>query len=115
MRFLIDENLPADIAYGLIEQGHGAIAVVASDLKGWKDPELWLLAATEERILITEDKGFPLRIDPKPAGLVLIRYRNAFDVDVVIRNVLGLVQSMGEDLIGKNTVMEPGRVRISEL
>ena len=116
MRFLVDENLPADIADALNEMGHDAIAVVGSPLEGAEDSFLWTLAAREGRIFITEDLDFPLSISPKPPGLVPIRFPNAFYVETLIKMTIDFLRNRSEqELVGQITVLAPGQTRVREL
>jgi predicted nuclease of predicted toxin-antitoxin system len=116
MRFLVDENLPRDIAAILNDMGHDAIAVVGSSLEGSEDSFLWSLNAREGRIFITEDLDFPLNISPKPPGLVLVRFPDAFYVDTLINmTVEFLGRSSEEELMGQITVLAPGQTRVREL
>ncbi len=65
MRFLIDENLPADIAADLVTAGHDALEVADSEHRGADDSVIWRVAIAESRILVARDLDFPL---PKALG-----------------------------------------------
>ncbi|MBI2303593.1 MAG: DUF5615 family PIN-like protein [Chloroflexi bacterium] len=65
MRFLLDENLPRQMAEVLRDQGHDLIEVADPPLRGSEDVLIWQKAAQEGRILITETSIFPFR-EPRP-------------------------------------------------
>lgn len=74
MRCLVDENLPFSLIKLLRASQCEVLDVSAGHLRGSSDENLWKLAASENRVLITKDLDFPLpHIHPYPAGLVLIR------------------------------------------
>jgi predicted nuclease of predicted toxin-antitoxin system len=76
MRIKIDEDIPPVAATWLLEWGYEASTVVDQGMGGWKDPELWEAVQSEERFLITADKGFAdIRVHPPGthAGILLLR------------------------------------------
>jgi predicted nuclease of predicted toxin-antitoxin system len=116
MRFLVDENLPAELAEILNKMDHDAIAVVGSVLEGSGDEDLWRFAHDNGRILISQDLDFPLNVSPTPPGLVLIRIPSRFDVDTMLALVADFFTGQTEDsLLGKITVHAPGHTRNRDL
>lgn len=95
MRFLIDENLPADLAPGLVTTGHDVRAIA------------------EQRILVARDLDFPLpKALGRPPGLVVMRPRwNARGAEVrhLFADFLSKVDL--SSLEGAVTIVEPGRFR----
>lgn len=58
MRVLLDEQLSADIAEALRARGHDVVAVQDVDRRHWRglvDPELFDLAQSEGRAIVTEN------------------------------------------------------------
>lgn len=55
MRFLIDEMFPPGTCSSLVERGHDAVHVRDRGLDARPDPEVALLAAREDRVLVTEN------------------------------------------------------------
>jgi predicted nuclease of predicted toxin-antitoxin system len=113
LRFLLDENLPVAVADALRAAGHDALVIRDSPHRGATDPELWVLAAREGRIVVTRDIGFvQAGSAPTPAGIVLLRLpmrsRRVVLVDAV-RTLLDAVPA--EELVGHITVVEPSQVR----
>lgn len=77
MRFLVDENLPRHIGYFLQSQGYDALIVRDSNYVGASDRELWTIAVEEKRILVTQDRDFPLQgMEGLPVAVILIRPRD---------------------------------------
>jgi predicted nuclease of predicted toxin-antitoxin system len=116
MRFLVDENLPVDIARLLVEGGHDALYVPHSEHRGAPDLEIWRLAAREDRVVVTRDLDFPLREMPRPPGVLLIRAPDTFtrpQIAVLLSNFIetGALQQV----TGTVTVVSPGRVRARAL
>lgn len=76
MRIKVDEDLPNLVVKLLNDSGYSAIGVLDQNMGGWKDPELWEAVQTEQRLLITADKGFAdiRRYPPSShAGVMLLR------------------------------------------
>lgn len=116
MRFLVDENLPVDVAEVLQEAEHDVVFVPRSEHRGASDQELWRLAVSEERILVTRDLDFPLSDRPPPPGLILVRVPDTF-TRRAIRGVFAEFVA-GEalaEVAGSITVVSPGRIRARKL
>lgn len=113
MLFLLDENLPRRLAEVLRDQGHDVVAVSDSPLRGSADLFIWQEAAQQGRILITRDLDFPLpAVRPMPPGLVLIRAPDTYTADDLARLLLDLLNDRDlQELLGRITVVTPGRVR----
>ena len=58
MQFKIDENLPDELASLFRSEGWDASTVPEQQLSGTVHPRLASICATEERILVTYDRGF---------------------------------------------------------
>ena len=72
------------------------------------------LAATQNRLLITEDKDFGEWVfahKQATAGILLIRYPSNLRSSMV-EAVIDLVEGYGDSLVGAFAVLEPGRARI---
>ena len=113
MRFLIDENLPTDLAPALVTAGHDVLAVADSGHRGADDLAVWRLAIAERRILVARDLDFPLpKVLGRPPGLIVMRPRwNARGTEVrhLFADFLGRVDL--STLEGAVTTIEPGRFR----
>ncbi len=76
MRIKVDEDLPKAILTTLVSYGHDAVSALTQGMGGWKDSTLWQAVQTEERFLLTADKGFAdIRVHPPGThcGILLLR------------------------------------------
>jgi len=116
LRFFADESYDFAIVRGLRSIGFDVRAVV-EDMPGAPDPGVLKTAVSENRILLTEDKDFGEWVfahKSATAGVVLIRYPSNLR-SVMIELMVELVRGHGYELIGKFTVLEPGRARIRSI
>ncbi len=117
MRIKVDEDLPQAVAQMLRRLGHQAVTVVKQEMGGTKDPALWQVVQTEQRFLVTADKGFAdvrRYVPGTHAGVLLLRP----DQDG-IRPVIELLEQVLasydlEALAGAVTVVTPRGVRIRQ-
>jgi predicted nuclease of predicted toxin-antitoxin system len=117
MKFLIDENLPDEVAELLRGDGHDAVSVVERGLAKSDDPKLATLAKAESRAIVTADVDFAqMNIYPPQdfEGLVVLRlgHQGKSHVQTVIRALLPLLKA--EALKGKLWIVEDERIRIRE-
>jgi predicted nuclease of predicted toxin-antitoxin system len=75
MRILVDENIPKVTAQELRTNGHDVLDIRGTDRQGMFDEELWCLAQTEQRTLVTTDKGFSEHRDEQHHGILIVRLR----------------------------------------
>ena len=116
MRFLVDENLPVDVAELLQSEGHDVLYLSRSPHRGATDKQVWLLGASQQRIIITRDLDFPLADLPQPPGVVLVRVPDAFtrqQIAEVMARFMGGANF--QQVAGKITVVAPGRIRVRDL
>ncbi len=84
MRILADENIHAGLVRWLRESGHDVL-YVAEDMASSSDTDVLERSATEQRVLLTDDKDFgelSVRRKLQATGIVLVgfpgqRYNNA--------------------------------------
>ncbi len=115
MKFKLDENLPASSAHALTKAGRDVDTVAAEGLPGAADPAVVGAAATEERVLITLDRGMgDIRAYPpgSHAGIVVLRLTDQSapavdDAIMELANWAGL-----EALAGAVAVLQRGMLRI---
>jgi predicted nuclease of predicted toxin-antitoxin system len=116
LRFLADESCDFGVVRALRSEGHDVFAV-AEMMSRSDDRELIDFAATEERILVTEDKDFGRLVHVAGAssnGVIFIRYPgNRRGVMTTV--VCSVVREYGDRLNKSFVVIEPGYVRISQL
>ena len=112
MRFLVDENLPVEVADVLRRGDHDVLHVSQSSHRGASDQQLWRLAANEGRIIVTRDLDFPLSDLPRPLGLILLRVPETSTRSLIEDTVTEFVESEAFDEVAEAiTVLSPGRVR----
>ena len=115
LKITVDEDLPRQVVKILQEHGYDAASVIEQGMGGWKGPQLWIAVQSEERFLITADKGFgDIRVYPpgKHFGILLLRP----DEDGIRPMIELLEQVLNsyklEDLIGTVTVATPRGIRM---
>ena len=75
MKILVDENIPNVTVNTLRGAGHDVMDIRGTPRQGILDEELWSLAQTEARIVVTTDKGFAEHRDEQHHGLLIVRLR----------------------------------------
>lgn len=84
MKFLADENVPQTIIRYLRFQGHDTIDVKRTSHRGESDQRLLILAAEEDRILITNDRDFvaPVYL-PQNAAIIILHFPRVQPADIL--------------------------------
>ena len=116
MHIKVDEYLPADVAQILRANGYKDTAtVLEQEMGGWKDQALWESVQSEQRFLITADKGFGDIRTHAPGthyGVLLLRP----DMDGIRPLIRLLERTLAaydlQDLYGTITVVNPRGIRI---
>jgi predicted nuclease of predicted toxin-antitoxin system len=78
MRFLLDMNLPPEMADRLRSEGHDAVHVLSAGLADLPDREIFAYAAQEQRVLVTFDLDFGEIVGlagETGSGVILLRLR----------------------------------------
>jgi predicted nuclease of predicted toxin-antitoxin system len=115
MRIKVDEDLPTMVVQTLQDKGYEVSGVVEQGMGGWKDPALWQAVQTEQRFLITADKGFAdIRAYPPGTHIGVLLLRPDEDG---IRPTLELLEQVLDSfeltvLSGTVTVATPRGIRI---
>jgi predicted nuclease of predicted toxin-antitoxin system len=115
MNFVADESCGGPVVRALRAAGHDVMAI-ADVAQGATDEQVLELARKEKRVLITEDHDFGELVYARghsTSGVILLRFgsrtRQAKPATVV-----QAVAKLGQRLESAFTVVEPGRVRISD-
>jgi len=114
--FLADESCDFGVVRGLRSAGSDVEATV-ENMPGADDEVVLSAAASENRVLLTEDKDFGEWVfahKAAAAGVVLIRYPSSIRTTIA-QTMVELVSQSGDELFGKFTVLEPGRARIRSI
>lgn len=115
MRFKADENISRQLAQLLLDHGHDVQTVAEEGLAGARDPHIAAAAASEERMILTTDRGFAdVRVYPPGthAGIVVLRARELRHSMLLMLLRSFLLQYDLDGFIGCNVVVEPGSVRV---
>ena len=79
MKLKLDENVPRSAADVLVAAGHDVSTVAEENLVGAEDDEVVRVAAGEDRLLVTLDRGLAdarARLPGAHAGIVVLRLRD---------------------------------------
>jgi hypothetical protein len=112
VRIKIDEDLPAEIASWLGAAGHDAQTVYLQGHTGLPDQQLW---PSEQRILLTADKGFANARDypsGSHAGVALFRLRRESRAGYIRLAEFLLAQVRLEEIAKAIVVVSPDAIRI---
>ncbi len=75
MKILVDENIPAMTVRSLREHGHDVKDIRGTEREGQSDADLWVFCQSEQRLLITTDKGFAQNRNEIHSGVLIVRLR----------------------------------------
>src|ERR1700722_16752472 len=75
MKILVDENIPRMTVEYLRELGHDVKDVRGTSEQSLPDADLWQVAISEGRLLITTDKGFTSYRASRHYGILVVRLR----------------------------------------
>ena len=92
MRILVDENIPNVTVSTLRGAGHDVRDIRGTPRQGMTDEELWSLAQTEARMLVTTDKGFSEHRDEQHHGVLIVRLRQPNEERLHARVVAAFAQ-----------------------
>lgn len=115
MLFLVDENLPTEVADQLRGAGNDATTVFERRLVGETDMAVAAVCRTERRALLTLDLDFAntLLYPPKDyVGLVVLRLERQ-DKPSILKVTAALIARLAqEELEGRLWVVDEERIRI---
>ena len=120
MKFLVDENLPRQLAPLICELGHDAVDVREVGLRGASDSEIAAYARANHLCLITADGDFANIRNYSPsqfAGIVVLDLPPKATTPMVLRLVREFFSQsdLVTDLSGRLAIVSFGRVRFREL
>ena len=115
MKIKLDENIPFRTANALKIMGHDVQTVFEEGLTGHPDREIWDIAQSESRFLITQDLDFADSRQFAPGlhhGILLIRLRSPSRQNLIARvKELFAKEEMGE-LAGCFVVATERKIRV---
>lgn len=96
MKILVDENIPLMTVDALRYLGHEVLDIRGTPDEGMPDPILWPKCQSEERLLITTDKGFSkYRYEPHH-GILIVRLKKPNRIKIHQR-VMKAINQFDED------------------
>lgn len=112
MRFLADESFDFAGVRALRAAGYDVAAIVEI-APGSPDSEVLQRGSAEDRVLLTEDKGFGdlYRSASSSAGVVLARFPATARAGLGDA-IVAAVRQLGERIRGAFVVVQPGRIRL---
>jgi len=116
LKLLADESCDFAIVRSL-RSANCDLKAVAEEMPGASDPEVLQNAIDENRLLLTEDKDFGEWVFAHGSvlsGVIFFRYPSRFRKSMA-RMAYELVSKKSSKLIGKFTVVEPGRFRVRDM
>ena len=114
-RFVVDENLPQEVASWLSSQGFCAEHIAQVSLRGAPDDQVFHYAQQQGAILVTRDKDF---VDKRrfPSGthygIMFLRLKNWRRQNILRRLQEALAQLSGQSLQGKLVIVEEVKTRV---
>jgi predicted nuclease of predicted toxin-antitoxin system len=112
MKILVDENIPRMTVLALREAGHDVMDLRGTPDEGLTDPEVWQRAQSEQRLLITTDRGFGLhRLEPH-SGVLIARLRQPNRLRLHGRILIALAQFSGPEWTGLTVVIRDSLMNV---
>ena len=118
MRFLLDMNLPPQLAIWLRGQGHDAVHAIDGGLGASSDHEILMRAATEHRVIISFDLDFGDIVGTARqlrTGVILLRLRSARQAHMRQRLQVAIAQAGDAMEQGAIVLVEDARIRIRRM
>ena len=75
MKFLIDNQLPRELARWICARGHEAVHVQDAHLAGVSDADVWRFASRAGMAIVSKDEDFLHLVVPSPAPLPFVWVR----------------------------------------
>ena len=118
MRFLLDMNLPPQLAQWLRSEGHDAVHVIEQGFGASSDHEILMRAAAERRIVVSFDLDFGdilAAAQQAGTGAVLLRLRSARQTHVRQRLQVAIAQAGIAMEEGAVILVEDARIRVRRM
>jgi predicted nuclease of predicted toxin-antitoxin system len=119
LRFLIDEDCPLSLENLLNLKGYDTIHVKTSGLSGTKDPQLFIFAQQEQRIIISRDLGWAnIKTYPPNShcGLIALRFpfeANAIEIRQVVEQFIDRVDT--SEIVGAIVIVDKNKFRVRKV
>jgi predicted nuclease of predicted toxin-antitoxin system len=97
MKILVNENIPKITVLELRAMGHDVFDIRGTHRQGLFDDDLWPFAQTEQRAVVTTDKGFSEHRDEQHYGILAVRLRQPNEQRIHARILAGFRQFAAPD------------------
>lgn|GEM_PF-567619 len=115
-RFLVDENLPARMAYFLRQQGYEAEHAYDVGLRGRPDMDVFSYARTAHATIITQDHDIERDRDQFPSphpGIVIVELPREWPREHRISRILAALHGVqGQSLENTLVIIEPSQMLV---
>lgn len=119
MRFLVDNALSSLVAQGLRQAGHDAVHVRDYQMQAASDEEIFNLAASEQRVLVSSDTDFGTLLATyrvRTPSVILFRRLSQRRPEEQVRTLLDNLPMITDALIeGSIISLEEFRIRVRTL
>ena len=105
MKICVDENIPLVSVAWLKDSGHDVLDIRGTTEQGLTDELLWEKVQSENRLLITTDKGFAARRGESHYGILIVRLRQPNEQKIHARIAQAIEQHSENDWQGLLIVM----------
>ena len=116
MRLVADESCDFSVVAAVRAAGHDVVSIMEA-MPGVDDEKVIAVATGDKRLLLTEDKDFEQLVfaaAKENSGVILIRYPTSARATLSAA-VIKLLADRGDTLYSRFAVLEPGRVRVTQL
>lgn len=105
MNICVDENIPLVTVVGLKNLGHDVLDIRGTIEQGLADDLLWEKVQSENRLLITTDKGFANYRAESHYGILIVRLRQPNEQKIHLRIMQAINQYSESEWVGLLIVM----------
>ena len=104
MKIFVDENIPNFTVRTLRDLGHEVRDIRGTPEQGMDDDRLWAIIQTEQRLLVTTDKGFVQHRGEAHYGILVVRLRQPNEAKIHQR-VMQAMKKFGDSEWSKRIVV----------
>ena len=105
MKLFVDENIPIRTVQELRSLGNDVADIRGTPDQGMADDQLWMRVLSEQRLLITTDKGFTQHREEPHFGILVVRLRQPNEAKIHDRVILAICQYAESEWPGLLVVM----------
>lgn len=118
MKIKLDENFGLTVKKLFVDAGFDVHTVYEEGLRGVSDSDLFQIAISKKRCLVTLDKDFSdvFRFNPQDSfGIAVIRVRNKASIDIILQTINSFIKYCEKESPGKCLwIVEPDKIRIHQ-